>query len=71
MELYDVYKRINDHEEKIEVVFGQKLMIWQDNFGNKIERYILEANLEIIVDPVNNIISLNINIFKNSHIYTC
>ncbi|MBQ2873220.1 MAG: AAA family ATPase [Bacilli bacterium] len=59
MELYNIYKRINDYEEKIEVVYGQKLLVWQDEKGNKIQRYILEANLEISVDPINNIITLN------------
>lgn len=61
MELYNVYKRITDYEEKIEVIYGKKLMIWQDGQGNKIQRYILEANLEISVDPINNIINLNID----------
>lgn len=61
MELYNVYKRITDYEEKIEVIYGQKLMIWQDGHGNKIQRYILEANLDISVDPINNIITLNID----------
>lgn len=61
MELYNVYKRITDYEEKIEVIYGQKLMIWQDGLGNKIQRYILETNLDISVDPINNIITLNID----------
>lgn len=61
MELYNVYKRITDYEDKIEVIYGQKLLIWQDGHGNKIQRYILEANLEIAVDPINNIITLSID----------
>lgn len=61
MQFYNVYKRINDFEEKIEIIFGQKLLIWQNNQNDKLERYILEANLDITVDPVNNIITFVIN----------
>lgn len=61
MDFYNVYKRINDYEEKIEVIFGQKLMVWTDGQDNKIERYIYEANLDIDVDPINNIITMTIN----------
>lgn len=61
MQFYNVYKRINDYEEKIEVVYGQKLLIWQYNENIRLERYILEANLDISIDPVNNIISFYIN----------
>jgi len=60
MNLYEIYKKITDFEEKIEIIYGQRLMIWQDEYGNKIQRYILEANLEISMDPINNIITLNI-----------
>lgn len=61
MQFHSVYKRINDYEEKIEVIFGQKLMIWEDEQNNRIERYIYEANLDIDIDPINNIISFSIN----------
>lgn len=61
MQFYNIYKRINDYEEKIEIIFGHKLLVWSDNQNNKIERYIYEANLDINLDPINNIISLSIN----------
>ena len=61
MQFYNVYKRINDYEEKIEIIFGQKLLIWKSNENERIERYILEANLEMFVDPIKDIISLKIN----------
>lgn len=61
LQFYNVYKRINDYEEKIEIIFGKRLLMWQNNQNDKLERYILEANLEIYVDPVNNIITFEIN----------
>ncbi len=61
MELYGVYKRINDYEEKLEIIFGQKLMIWKDGTGHNIDRYVLEANLDLSFDSINNIISFSIN----------
>lgn len=61
MQFYNVYKRINDYEEKLEVVFGQKLMVWHDHHNNKIKRYIYEANLDMHVDPINNTISFSIS----------
>ena len=61
MQFYNIYKRIKDYEEKIEIIFGHKLMFWFDNQNNKINRYIYEAGLDIDVDPINNIISLTIN----------
>lgn len=61
MQFYNVYKRINDYEEKIEVIFGQKLLMWTNNQNEKIERYILEANLEINVDSIANVISFTID----------
>lgn len=61
MQFYNAYKRIVDYEEKIEIIFGQKLLIWQSKENEKIERYILEANLEMFVDSNKNIISLKID----------
>lgn len=61
MDLYNVYKRINDLEEKIEVILGTNLLVWKDKDGNTIQRHALEANLDITIDPVNNSISLSIN----------
>ncbi len=61
MELYNVYKRINDYEEKIEIIFGQKLFVWHDGNGKSIDRYILEANLDLSFDSINNTISLTID----------
>lgn len=60
MNFYKVYKRINDYEEKIEVILGNKLLVWNEK-SSKIKRYILEANLEISVDSISNIISFKIN----------
>lgn len=61
MQFYNVYKRITDYEEKIEIIYGQKLLIWKNNQNDNIQRYILEANLDISVDPINNIINFTIN----------
>lgn len=61
MELYSVYKRINDYEEKLEIIFGQKLMVWQDGLGHSIDRYVLEANLDLSFDPISNVISFSIS----------
>lgn len=61
MQFYNIYKRISDYEEKLEIIYGKKLLIWNDNQNNKIERYIYEANLDISVDSINNIISFTIN----------
>lgn len=61
MKLYTAYKRINDYEEKIEVILGHKLMVWKDCLGNSIRRYIFEANLDIYLDAMNNVIELKIN----------
>ena len=60
-ELYHIYKRITEYEEKIEIVFGQKLLVWEDDESNRIERYILEAQMDINVDLEDNIISFYIN----------
>lgn len=70
LQFYNIYKRINDYEEKIEIIYGQNLLVWKDKFQNKIKRYILEANLEISVDPVNNIISLSIDNNKSKGFVT-
>ena len=61
MKFYDVYKRINDYEEKIEVIFGQKLLVWRDGQNHSIERFILEANLDISIDSIHNVILFEIN----------
>lgn len=61
MALYNVYKRINDYEEKIEIIFGQKLFLWNDNNNHIINRYILEANLDLSFNPIDNVISFTIN----------
>ena len=61
MSFYNIYKRINDYEEKIEIVFGSKLLFWSDCEGHKIERYIYEATLDINVDSIDNVITLSIN----------
>lgn len=61
MDLYSVYKRINDLEEKIEIILGTNLLIWKDGKGNSIARHALEANLDISVDPISNSISLSVN----------
>lgn len=61
MDLYNVYKRINDLEEKIEVILGTNLLVWKDKNGSLIMRHALEANLDLNVDPISNSISLSIN----------
>lgn len=61
MQFYNAYKRIVDYEEKIEIIFGQKLLIWQSEENEKIERYILEANLEMFVDSNKDIITFKID----------
>ena len=61
MDFYNIYKRINDYEEKIEIVFGSKLLLWSDCEGHKIERYIYEANLDINVNSIDNVITFVIN----------
>ena len=48
---------MGNYEEKIEIIYGQKLLIWKNNQNDNIQRYILEANLDISVDPINNIIN--------------
>lgn len=60
-EIYHIYKRITEYEEKIEIIFGQKLLVWEDDESNRIERYILEAQMDISVDLEDNIISFYIN----------
>lgn len=61
MDLYNIYKRINDLEEKIEIILGTNLLIWKDGNGNSIARHALEANLDISVDSISNSISLSVN----------
>ena len=64
MDLYSVYKRINDLEEKIEIILGTNLLYWKDGNSNYLMRHALEAKLDITVDPINNSISLSINTEK-------
>ena len=61
LDLYKVYKRIKDYEEKIEVIMGTNLLVWKSNDGNFIKRHILEATLDLDVDATNNVIKLSIN----------
>lgn len=61
MKFYNIYKRINDYEEKIEIIFGSKLMLWSDCDGHKIERYIYESNLDINFNSMDNVITFTIN----------
>jgi very-short-patch-repair endonuclease len=61
MDLYNIYKRINDLEEKIEVILGTNLLFWKDGNGNYIKRHAIEANLDMTIDPINNSISLSIS----------
>ena len=64
MELYSIYKRINDLEEKLEVILGTNLLYWHSSTGDTILRHAIEIPLDINVDLLSNTISLSINIEK-------
>ena len=61
MDLYNVYKRINDLEEKIEIILGTNLLYCKGRNNNYFLRHALEANLDITLNPLSNSISLSIN----------
>ena len=67
--LYDVYKKQNELEEKIEVVFCKGLFIYND-YITSIRRHIMEIPIEINVNHRDNIIYLRINRREKSNLET-
>ncbi len=62
--LYELNKRINDFEEKIEIVYAKGVFIYkqsENEIEDSVRRHVFEANLNIDVDTNQNIIYLKLD----------